>query len=105
MSELKFTIITRIYNTEKYLSQAIESVLAQNYSNWELILVNDGSSDNSGTICREYVRRDSRIKYIEQENLGGAKAQLAGFRAASGDYIFTLDSDDSFERGILSFCQ
>lgn len=104
MAELKFTIITRVYNTEKYLSQSIESVLAQDYSNWELILINDGSSDNSGDICEEYAKKDNRIKYIIQKNQGGAKAQLAGFRAASGDYIFTLDSDDTFEQDTLSFC-
>jgi CDP-glycerol glycerophosphotransferase (TagB/SpsB family)/glycosyltransferase involved in cell wall biosynthesis len=93
--------IVPIYNTEKYLSDAIESVLAQTIGfeeNVELILVNDGSTDRSGDICGEYLERyPSNIIYIEQGNKGVSAARNAGLDVASGEYVAFLDSDDRYD--------
>ena len=102
--QLKFSIITRIYNSEKNLKESIESVLNQTYSNWELVLVDDGSTDSSSQICDDYARKDKRIKVVHQSNQGGAQAELTGYDNCTGDYIFTLDSDDTFEKNTLEFC-
>ena len=91
MTSKKYSIIVRIYNAEKYLEQCIKSVITQTYSNWELVLVNDGSTDSSLSICEKYAKNDSRIKIITQKNQGGVAAQLTGFANATGDYICSLD--------------
>ena len=89
------SVIIPVYNVEKYLSECIDSILAQTYSDFEIILVNDGSTDKSGAVCDEYAAKDSRIKVIHKENGGGARgALLEGFKKASGNYIYMVDSDD-----------
>ncbi len=89
------SIIIPVFNVEKYLSACIDSILAQTYTDFEIILVNDGSTDKSGTICDEYAVKDSRIKVIHKENGGGARgALLEGFKKSSGNYIYMVDSDD-----------
>ncbi len=88
------SIIVPIYNIEKYISKCIDSVLSQTYKNWELILVDDGSTDNSGKICDEYTLKDSRIKVIHKENEGLPSARKTGLNIATGNYIFHLDGDD-----------
>jgi len=89
------SVIIPVYNVEKYLSYCIDSILCQTYTNFELILVNDGSSDSSGSICDDYASRDSRIKVIHKQNGGGARGALvAGFNIAAGEYIYMIDSDD-----------
>lgn len=93
----KISIIIPIYNTEKCLQRCIESVIQQTYRYIEIILVNDGSTDKSSRICNEYVRRDSRIILIEQENKGAAAARNTGLRHATGNYIGWVDSDDYVE--------
>ena len=98
----KFSIIVSIYNTEKYLPECIESIINQSYQNLEIILVNDGSPGNADEICRKYVQIDSRIKYIKQENQGVAIARNNGIAAASGDYIFCADSDDTLESRFIA---
>lgn len=100
----KFSIIVRIYNAEKYLDQCIKSVILQTYSNWELVLVNDGSTDSSLQICEKYAQSDSRIKIITQKNQGGVAAQLTGFANVTGDYICSLDSDDWYENNLIEKC-
>lgn len=100
----KFSIIVRIYNAEKYLRQCIESVITQTYSNWELVLVNDGSTDSSLQICESYASKDKRIKIVSQENQGGVAAQLTGFANTTGDYICSLDADDWYEKNLLEIC-
>ncbi len=99
-----FSIIIRIYNAEEYLAQCIESVILQTYSNWELILVNDGSTDSSLEICNTYALKDSRIKVITQKNQGGVTAQLTGFENVTGDFICGLDADDWYDKNLLEIC-
>lgn len=91
---MKFSIIVPIYNVEKYIKQCVESVLSQTYSDFELILVDDGSPDNCGNICDKYAKQDSRIKVIHKLNGGLVSARQAGTELATGDYIACLDGDD-----------
>ena len=96
MNDVKISVIVPIFNAEKYLDSCINSVLEQTYSNWELILIDDGSTDKSGIIADEYKRRDTRIHVIHQENAGVSSARNRGLDVASGDYISFLDADDEF---------
>ena len=92
------SIIVPVYNSEKYLSRCIESILAQSFRNLEIILIDDGSKDASSSICDSYAASDSRIKVIHQENGGIAKAQNTGLDIAHGDYIAFADNDDILDR-------
>lgn len=89
------SVIVPVYKVEEYLCACIDSILAQTYENLEIILVDDGSPDNSGKICDEYAEKDSRIKVIHKENGGLSDARNAGLDVASGEYIAFIDSDDS----------
>ncbi len=100
---MKFSVIVPIYNVEKYLDTCITSVLEQDYSNFELILVNDGSKDNSLEICKKYQIQDDRIVVINKKNEGLPAARNSGIQAAKGDYILHLDGDDFFKLGYLSY--
>lgn len=91
---MKFSIIVPVYNTEKYLKQCIESVIAQSYQDWELLLVDDGSLDRSPSICDEYAAIETRIKVIHKSNGGLSDARNFGLDIATGEYILFLDSDD-----------
>ena len=99
--EIKISIIMPVYNSEKYLSEAIESILSQSFNEFELLLVNDGSTDGSGVICDSYQEKDSRIKVIHKENGGICSARNAGLRIAKGEYITFCDNDDIFLPGLL----
>lgn len=88
------SIIVPVYNSAKYLSGCVDSILAQTYKNIELILVDDGSKDDSGKICDSYVSKDSRVKVIHQQNGGISRAQNAGLDAASGEFMAFADNDD-----------
>lgn len=88
------SVIIPIYNVEKYLSECIESVINQTYSDLEIILVNDGSTDNCRDICERYKRKDSRIKLVHKNNGGLSSARNAGIDVANGDYYTFIDSDD-----------
>lgn len=90
------SILMPVYNSGTFVHSAIESVIAQTYKNWELLCVDDGSSDNSVEILRSYVSKDSRIKYFTQENKGPLLARRLGFENSLGDYIIYLDSDDEY---------
>jgi glycosyltransferase involved in cell wall biosynthesis len=90
----KLSIITPVYNTELFLADTIQSILAQTYLDFELILVNDGSTDGSGTLCDQFAQKDSRIRVIHKENGGVASARNVGLDNAKGDYIGWVDSDD-----------
>lgn len=88
------SIIIPIYNAEKYLRRAVDSILNQTFSDWELILVDDGSSDCCGEICDEYAGKDGRIQVLHRKNQGVSASRNAGLDIASGEYIYFLDSDD-----------
>ena len=91
---MQFSIITPTFNRAHLLSRAIESVLAQSFSDWEMIIMDDGSSDNSGDVVRIFSDVDLRISYHYSENQGAAAARNLGASFASGRYITFLDSDD-----------
>jgi len=84
------SIIVPIYNVEEYLRRAVDSIRCQTYTNLEIILVDDGSPDNSGVICDEYAKTDNRIKVIHKKNGGLSDARNAGIEAATGAYIWVL---------------
>lgn len=96
------SILVPVYKVEKYLSRCIESVLAQDFTDWELILVDDGSPDRCPEICDEYARKDERIRVVHKENGGLVSARLAGFKDARGEYLVFLDSDDWLTQEALS---
>ncbi len=95
------SIITPCYNGSKYICETIDSVLNQTYSEWEMIIIDDGSKDNSADIVREYEAKDSRIHLVQQENAGSAAARNNGIRQAEGQYIALLDADDIWEPEFL----
>lgn len=99
--EGKITVIIPVYNVEKYISKCLETILKQTYKNIEIILIDDGTKDNSGVICDDYAKKDSRIKVIHQENQGLSGARNTGLKKATGDYIFFLDSDDFVDEKML----
>lgn len=90
----KISVIVPIYNGETYLSECIESILKQTYENIELILVNDGSKDNSKNIIDKYALLDNRIKAIHKENSGVSDSRNVGLKNTTGDYICFVDQDD-----------
>ena len=93
----KITVIVPVYNIENYLNKCLDSILKQTYQNLEIIVVNDGSTDNSGEICQEYAQKDSRIIYIEKENGGQSEARNMGLDRMTGSYVTFVDSDDWVE--------
>ena len=91
------SVVIPVYNVEKYLAECVDSVLGQTYQDYEIILVDDGATDSSGAMCDEYAQKDARIRVIHQPNGGLSAARNAGLSAASGEYIYFLDSDDYIE--------
>lgn len=100
--KIKVSVIIPVYNVEKYLKRCIESVLAQDYSQYEIILVDDGSTDSSGKMCDEYESIYSQIRVIHQENKGVGGARNTGVENSKGEYILFVDSDDYIESITLS---
>lgn len=100
MSEI-VSVIVPVYNVEQYLRRSVDSILAQTYQNIEVILVDDGSTDDSGKICDEYAARDSRIIVIHQENRGVSAARNAGLDRCSGEYVSFVDPDDWIEKDMF----
>lgn len=96
------SIIVPIYNAERYLSKCIESIINQDYRDIEVLLVDDGSTDSSCSICKHYCALDSRIKFIQQNNSGVSATRNKGIKAASGEYIMFVDSDDYMEQTVVS---
>lgn len=93
----KITVIVPVYNVEHYLDKCLDSLINQTYKNLEIIVINDGSTDNSGIICQEYAQKDNRIIYIEKENGGQSEARNMGLNRMTGSYVTFVDSDDWVE--------
>ena len=97
----KISVIVPIYNTERYLQETLDCITSQTLKDIEIILINDGSTDNCLNICKKQAEKDSRIKIFSQDNSGVAVARNRGLELASGDYIIFLDSDDIFAPNLL----
>lgn len=91
---MKFSVIIPAYNSQDFLKRAIDSVLCQTYSDYELIIVNDGSTDNTLSIARKIAQKNNNVRYINKKNGGLSSARNAGIKAAKGEYLIFLDSDD-----------
>lgn len=102
MENQLISIIVPVYNVEEYLKQCLDSILEQTFSNYEVILVNDGATDSSGQICLEYAEKDARIRYFEKENGGLSDARNYGIEQAQGEYLTFVDSDDFLDVSHLS---
>lgn len=98
----KISVIVPVYKVEKYLPRCVESIINQSFSDFELILVDDGSPDNCGAICDEYSKKDARILVIHQENAKLAAARNSGLDIASGEWVAFVDSDDWLHKGYLN---
>lgn len=101
MKSLLFSICVPVYNAEKYLHECVESVLNQSYGRFEIILIDDGSTDDSYKICQDYQSKDSRVKAFTKENGGQISAREFAFEYISGDVVLCLDSDDYIEENTL----
>lgn len=101
MNDFMVSVIVPIYNAERYLQKCIDSILSQTYSNYEIILVNDGSYDRSALICDEYSSKYDRVRVIHKKNGGLSDARNCGISAATGDFIMFVDSDDYLESTAL----
>ncbi len=97
----KISIIMPIYNSENYIKESLNSLINQTFKNFELICINDGSTDNTLNILKEYEKNDERIEIINQDNMGAGIARNVGMKKAKGDYLIFLDSDDIFEQKML----
>lgn len=95
------SIIVPTYNTNKYLPECIDSILAQTYTDFEVLLVDDGSTDGSGVICYEYAQRDNRVRVFHKENAGVSSARNVGLENARGEWVCFVDSDDTIEKNYL----
>lgn len=98
MNRARISVIIPAYNSEKYIGKSIESVQTQLFQNWELIVVDDGSKDNTFNVAESYANLDNRIRVIHQKNAGPGIARNTGIAAANGDYIVFFDSDDYVEK-------
>ena len=98
----KISIIVPVYKVEQYLRQCLDSVLVQTFGDWECILVDDGSPDNSGSICDEYAKKDPRFRVIHKENGGVSSARNEGLKHTSGEWVYFVDSDDTLYPDALS---
>lgn len=97
----KISVIMPVYNSEEFLRMAVDSILNQTFEDFELILVDDGSKDNSGAICEEYAQKDARVQVIHQENGGICAARNTGMKAAAGEYLAFIDNDDEYLPNLL----
>ena len=95
------SVIVPIYKAEKYLHRCVDSLLAQTFQDFEVLLVDDGSPDRSGEICDEYAKKDSRVRVFHKENGGVGSARNLGLKASKGEWIAFLDSDDTFKKDYL----
>ena len=103
MNDIKVSIIVAIYKSEQFLKKLLDSILNQTYKNLEIILVDDGSPDNSGKICDDYAKKDSRIKVIHKTNGGACDARNRGILEVTGDYLTIIDGDDWLEPDYIEY--
>lgn len=99
--ESLISVIIPVYNTENYIGVCLESLVKQTYTNFEVLMIDDGSTDNSGRICQEYTESDSRFHYYRKENGGVSSARNLGIEYSRGDYLTFVDSDDWVEEDYL----
>lgn len=102
MNSPKISVIVPVYNVEKYLRRCIDSILAQTFTDFELLLIDDGSKDKSGEICDEYAKKDSRVRVFHKENGGVSSARQLGIEKSVCEYSIHVDSDDWIERNMLN---
>ena len=98
---LRFSIIVPVYNVEKYIEECLNSILKQNYKNYEVIVINDGSLDKSGEICENFSKKNFNFKVIHVKNGGLSSARNIGIKKALGEYILFLDGDDFIAKNCL----
>ena len=101
MEKSKVTIIVPVYNIENYLPHSVKSIQQQTYSNLEIILIDDGSSDNSGLLCDQYANSDNRIHVIHKENSGLSDARNTGIDNATGEFLLFIDGDDYIDKEMV----
>src|SRR5688572_9544736 len=101
MSVPKVSVVVTAYNLEAFIAQCLETIISQTFTDFECIVVNDGSIDNTRKIVEQYTKKDSRLRLISKENGGVSTARNTGFDAAQGEYIIFLDGDDFFEPHLL----
>ena len=105
---MKFTplisVVIPAYNAEQFLDETLESVLSQTYENWECIIVNDGSTDNTESIAKKWCEKDARFRYFYKENSGASDTRNLGIKKARGEYIAFLDADDLYMPNFLEIC-
>ena len=94
MDRIKVSVVLPCYNVEKYIRESLDSIINQTYKNLQIILIDDGSTDSSGSICDEYAASDDRITVIHQKNAGAGAAKNAGLNLIKGEYFSIIDSDD-----------
>ncbi|MEG0826017.1 MAG: glycosyltransferase family 2 protein [Bacilli bacterium] len=99
---MKFSIIVPVYNVEKYINKCLDSILNQTYNNFEVIIVNDGTEDNSQIIIDKYCKNDNRFRTYKKQNTGLADTRNYAIKFVTGDYILFLDSDDFYEKELLN---
>ncbi len=97
----KISVIVPVFNVEKYLRTSVDSILTQTYQDFELLLINDGSTDSSPQICEAYAVTDKRVKVVHQKNAGFGEARNTGLKHATGDYVYFMDSDDWADKDLL----
>ena len=98
------SIIVPVYKVEPFLSECIESILSQTYSDWELLLIDDGSPDNSGKICEDYALKDKRIRVFHKHNGGVSSARNLGLDNMTGEWVMFVDADDAIAPNTLKIC-
>ena len=101
---MKVSVIIPVYNTEKYLAECLDSILNQTLDSYEIIIVNDGSTDGSLQLINQYAKRYSNISVINQNNQKQGAARNAGLKVANGEYVCFIDSDDMLEKNALDYC-
>ena len=104
MCDKKVSVIMPVYNVERYIERSVYSIINQTYRNLEIILVDDGSKDNSGKLCDYFAQIDNRIKVLHKENGGLSSARNAGLALASGVYVYFFDSDDYIRNDTIESC-